>query len=270
MRPTIGCLIRFKNSAATLPQVLERLNAQTIRPDVILGVDTGSTDGSAALIQAAGGEVISWSAAYSHPGTLNFGIQNLHTDLVLILSSHTILEDDDFIERMVGAMEDPRTACVSARWDDDPFYSDAIVWDELLAKGLKFGSIYSNSMGMIRRDSWIVTPFDETLSTAEDYGWAIDQVKRGRVCRRLSLQFGYQRSGHDRTREFADIVFLFARRHKLRVAWLGVRGSLTQWCASLAARQPSPHCDRLKAWLRHFIADVALFIGITPPGFRRT
>lgn len=58
------------------------------------------------------------------------------------------LEDDDAIERMVGALDDPRGACVSAKWDDDPFHSDAVTWDELKAKGLKFGSIYSNSMGM--------------------------------------------------------------------------------------------------------------------------
>lgn len=265
MRPTIGCLIRFKDSATTLPRVLERLHAQTIRPTVILGVDTGSSDGSADLIKAAGGEVISWRAAYSHPAVINFGIQHLHTDFILILSSHTTLEDDDALERMAGALDDPRTACVSAKWDDDPFYSDSITWDELRAKGLKFGSIYSNSMGMIRRESWVVTPFDETLTTAEDYAWAIEQVKRGRVCRRLDLRFDYQRSGHNRDGEFASIVFQFARRHKLPVAWLGVRRSVTQWIASLFSRQPTPHYARLKAWLRYFIEDVALFVGIEAP-----
>lgn len=282
MRPTIGCLIRFKNSALTLPHVLERLQAQTLRPDVILGVDTGSTDGSAELIQAAGGDVITWRAAYSHPATLNHGIQNLHTDLVLILSSHTTLEDDDFIERMAGALDDPRVACVSAKWDDDPFYSDAVTWDELLEKGLKFGSIYSNSMGMIRRESWIVTPFDETLDTAEDYGWAIEQVKRGRVCRRLALRFGYQRNGHDRTREFADIVFTFARRHKLKVVWLGVRRSVMSWLSGLfhVRREDRDlfllHCGRLSAWTRHSMIHAARFIGIEPlrlreqPGFSKT
>jgi glycosyltransferase involved in cell wall biosynthesis len=268
MRPTIGCLIRFKDSAATLPRVLMRLHAQTRRPDVILGVDTGSSDDSAALIQAAGGEIIHWRAPYSHPSVTNFGMRHLHTDLVLILSSHTTLDDDDAIERMVAALADPRVACVSAKWDDDPFYSDAINWEELRTKGLKFGSIYSNSMGMIRRDSWIVTPFDETLPTAEDYAWAIEQVKRGRVCRRLDMRFGYQRSGNNRDGEFASVVFQFARRHQLRVAWLGVRGSIRQWIGSLFSRQPTPHYARLKAWLGHFLVDVSLFIGIEPLQYR--
>ena len=32
----VGVLIRFKNSAATLPAVLAALKAQTIQPDVVL------------------------------------------------------------------------------------------------------------------------------------------------------------------------------------------------------------------------------------------
>ncbi|MFN0075206.1 MAG: glycosyltransferase family 2 protein [Prosthecobacter sp.] len=265
MRPTIGCLIRFKDSATTLPRVLERLQAQTIRPTVILGVDSGSSDGSAELIKAAGGEVISWHAAYNHPAVINFGIQHLHTDFVLILSSHTTLEDDDALERMAGTLEDPRVACVSAKWDDDPFYSDRIAWDELRTKGLKFCSIFSNSMGMIRRESWVVTPFDETLATAEDYAWAVEQVKRGRVCRRLGLHFNYQRSGHNRNGEFANIVFQIARHHKLGVAWLGVRRSLTQWLTGIFSRRQTPHYAHLKAWFGQFIADTTLIIGIETP-----
>ncbi|WP_397385877.1 glycosyltransferase family 2 protein, partial [Prosthecobacter sp.] len=75
MRPTIGVLIRFKNSAATLPRVLQRLQAQTIRPLFILGVDTGSTDDSAALITQAGGRVIAWSQPYHHARVLNYGLK---------------------------------------------------------------------------------------------------------------------------------------------------------------------------------------------------
>ncbi len=253
MRPTIGVLIRFKNSAATLPRVLQRLQAQTIRPLFILGVDTGSTDDSAALITQAGGRVIAWSQPYHHARVLNYGLKHLHTDLVLVLSSHTTLEDDDAVERMLAAFEDPRVACVSAKWDNDPFYSDAITWDELRAKGLKFGSIYSNSMGMIRRKSWETVPFDESLITAEDYAWAIEQLQRGHICKRLALRFGYERSGHDRTFEFAQLVFQFARRYKLRVTWLGVPRSLQQLLRALFMRQPESappalHYERLKAW----------------------
>ncbi len=265
-RPTIGVLIRFKNSAATLPRVLERLKSQTIQPLFILGVDTGSTDNSADLITQACGRVIAWSQPYHHARVLNYGLKQLHTDLVLVLSSHTTLDDDDAVERMLAAFENPLVACVSAKWDDDPFYSDAITWDELRAKGLKFGSIYSNSMGMLRRKAWTAVPFDESLITAEDYAWAIEQVRRGHICKRLSLHFGYERSGHDRTFEFAQLVFQFSRRYKLRVTWLGVQGSIQQLLKTLFNRRPdmpSPalHYERLKAWAMMRFTAVSSFSG---------
>jgi glycosyltransferase involved in cell wall biosynthesis len=248
--PTVGCLIRFKNSASTLPQVLKRLRDQTLPPDTILGVDTGSTDGSADLIRAAGGQVITWTQPYNHSKVLNFGMAHLPTDLALILSSHTTLEDDDALERMVAALAEPRVACVSAKWDDDPFYSDAIGWKEIRQKGLKFGSIYSNSMGMLRRSYWQDTPFDETIPTAEDYAWAMDQLFRGRLCRRLKLHFDYQRSGHSRDYEFARLVFRLARKHRLRVTWLGVRPSVKLLLKKLlsGSSDTAPHSDRLLAW----------------------
>lgn len=249
-RPTLGILIRFANSSATLPDVLQSLKNQTLQPDVILGVDSGSSDGSDALIRQAGGQVISWRQAYEHSKVLNFGTRHLQTDLVLVLSSHTVLEDPETVARMLASMSDPRTACVSLRWDSDPFYSDAIDWRELCAKGVKFGSIYSNSMGMFRRRLWVQHPFDEAIETSEDYAWAVHQLKLGHTCRRLALPFRYRRSGHNRDFEFAKFVFLLGRKHGLKVTWLGLYGTLTAWAKGVFSprSESALHRARLAAF----------------------
>jgi glycosyltransferase involved in cell wall biosynthesis len=249
---TVGVLIRFSNSAETLPDVLAALQRQTLQPNIILGVDSGSKDGSRALIEAAGGKVIEWPHRYEHSVVLNFGIRHLQNDLVLALSSHTVLEHPETLARMAEAMGDPRTACVSLKWDTDPFYSDAIDWRELSAKGLKFGSIYSNSMGMLRRRLWEIHPFDESLDTSEDYAWAIQQLGLGHSCRRLDLPFRYRRSGHNRDFEFAQIVFRFSRKHSLKVSWLGLRATLTAWLRAAFHRDAaeSLHRARLFAFFR--------------------
>ncbi len=241
---TVGVLIRFANSAETLPDVLKALQKQTLQPDLILGVDSGSQDGSRAMIEAAGGKIISWPHRYEHSKVLNHGLCHLETDLVLVLSSHTVLEHPETLARMVEAMSDPRTACVSLKWDADPFYSDAIDWRELSAKGLKFGSIYSNSMGMIRHDLWKALPFDESLLTAEDYAWTLEHLKRHHICRRLTLPFSYQRSGYSRDGEFAKVVFQLAQQHHLRVTWLGVIGAIKEL---LSSHRTSATKDRLLA-----------------------
>ena len=233
-RLTLGVIIRFKDSAATLPGVLDALRSQTVQPDLIVGVNNQSSDQSAALLQSAGARIIDWTEPYRHPRVLNFALRHCPTDLVLIVSSHTILEARDAIEMMVAAMADPRTACASAKWDDDPFYSDAIDWRELEAKGLKFASIYSNSMGILRRSLWEQVPFDESLPTMEDSAWALEQVKRGFICRRLNLAFDYLRGGPSREFTFAVITFQLAARHRLRVTWLGVPGTLRTLFPTLA------------------------------------
>ncbi|MEQ1840646.1 MAG: glycosyl transferase family 2, partial [Verrucomicrobiales bacterium] len=127
-----------------------------------------------------------------------------------------------------------------------------VTWDELLAKGLRFGSIYSNSMGMIRRSLWEERPFDETQLSSEDYAWAIQQIRRGGICRRLDIPFSYQRNGSRRDREFAEVTFRLARRHRLPVAWLGLAGSMRFLAGSLfdggTRRERQPVVDRRKAW----------------------
>ncbi len=246
-------VIRYKNSEATLPAVLEALGRQTGPSFRILGVDTGSTDGSTALLRAGGADIINWEGAYSHPKVLNFGIRHCSSDFVLVLSSHTVLQAPDTLERMLMAMDDPKVACVSGKWDADPFFGDRVDWAKLRTDGMKFGSIYSNSMGMIRRACWLDCPFDETLDICEDYSWAVEQLRRGHVCRRLDFPFDYQRSRNDRHFEMSLDAFKLAKRTGLKLVWLGSRGTAAKLAESLFTGNREgrhEHWGKLRAWFK--------------------
>ena len=232
----LGVLIRFKNSAATLPGVLRALQAQTVRPDFILGVDSGSTDASPGLLTAAGAQLVRWWEPYHHSRVLNFGLAQCPAERVLVLSSHTVLESCDALARLNAALDDPRVACASSPWDDDPYYSDAIEWEELRRKGLKLGSFYSNSFGLLRRKLWEEVPFDESLPTMEDYAWAIEQVRRGRVCRRVNFAFSYQRQANARNFIFTAYAFRLAAQYGLEVRWLGRKASARELLRYMLAR----------------------------------
>jgi hypothetical protein len=255
----LGVLIRFKDSAATLPGVLAALQAQTRQPDLILGIDSGSRDASPALLTAAGAQIERWTDAYHHSRVLNFGLARCPAHRVLVLSSHTVLQSPDALARLDAALDDPRVACASSPWDDDPFYSDAITWEELRGKGLKLGSIYSNSFGLLRRSLWEKLPFDESLPTMEDYAWAIEQVRAGHICRRVRFDFSYQRQANTRDFIFTACAFRLAARHGLRVRWLGRKASIRELLRLSFARssRQSPavraektcHRDRLLASL---------------------
>lgn len=253
-RPTIGVLIRFANSEHTLPTVLQSLGSQTLPPDAILGVASASSDRSREILVRSGARVIEWTGPYHHSRVLNHGCRNLATDLILVLSSHTVLESPRAIETLAACFDDPRVCCASPKWDRDPFYSNDIDWSELVRKGMRFGSIYTNSMGMIRSRCWRETPFDESTDTSEDYAWAVERLKRGDRCRRLELPFSHLRQGSARDREFADFVFAYARRQGLPVTWLGPKGSAALFAKSILTGRPrhewDPVWQRLVAWGR--------------------
>lgn len=253
-KPTIGVLIRFSNSEHTLPTVLQSLRSQTLPPDAIVGVANASSDRSREILTRAGARVIEWTGAYHHSKALNHGFRHLRTDLVLVLSSHTVLESPRLIETLAASFDDPRVCCASPKWDRDPFYTDDVDWTELVGKGMRFGSIYTNSIGMIRRACWVETPFDESIDSSEDYAWALERLKRGDRCRRFSLAFSHLRKGPARDREFADIVFALARRHGLPVTWLGPKGSIALFVKALLTGRPRhewhPVLQRFIAWMR--------------------
>ncbi|GAA5482654.1 glycosyltransferase family 2 protein [Haloferula sargassicola] len=259
--PTVGVVIRFRDSAGTLPEVLRCLQAQTRRPDLLVGVDTGSSDGSAEIIRQAGGRVISWSEAYVHPRVLNFGVEHCPADFILALSSHTALDGPDTIERLADALaRDPELCAVSSPWDGDNYYSCRITWRELQEKGLKFGGIYSNSMGMFRRACWGEFPFDPEQRECEDYAWAVAMLRRGYAVGRLRYPFRHLRQGGTRMDIFAPVAFRLARRHGLKVAWSGAVGTLRalvrhgwRWLRSPAGREQeshfiAAHWTKLRAW----------------------
>lgn len=246
----VAVIIRFKNSAATLPGVLTALAAQTLKPAQIIGVDTGSTDGSDTLILKAGGTVVRWEEAYHHARCLNFGISQCREEAVLILSSHTVLHDPTTLASMLDALKLQGTACVSGKWKLRDDWSDAITWPELERTGLRFCSIYSNSFGMIRRALWEECKFDESIVTMEDYAWALEQVRAGHTCRRLEFRFSYQRSAHNRDYTFAAVTFHLARRHGLRVGWLGRKATVAAIARGILRRGKvslKTHIGRLKA-----------------------
>ena len=253
----IGVLIRFSNSETTLPDVMSALTQQTYQAEEILGITNGSSDDSRQILTESGARVVDWKAPYHHSKVLNSGLSELQTDLVFVLSSHTVLKDRDTLKSLAKTFDDSRVACASLRWDTDPYYSDEIDWDEMEEKGLRFGSIYSNSMGMIRRSFWCETPFDESVHTAEDYAWALEQLRRGNLCRRLDLPFSYQRTGSGRDRAFAEVVFRLSSRYQLPVAWLGPANSLKLLLIQ-STRQDDDHAavrDRLLSWLDHRLRE---------------
>ena len=244
---TLGVVMRFRNSAATLPRVLNALAAQTRKPEVIIGLDNGSTDGSRAMLERRGAHIVDWTQPYHVSRVLNCGLAACATDLVVVLSSHSVLIETDIFARYEAAFANPLVAAASHRYRGVARYRDEIDLTHVQRLGLVRGSIYSNSDGCLRRRYWEESPFDERLGfAAEDYDWALTQLKKGRLIQLLT--FAHE---HIRT-SIPPKLFLktsrdvraIANKHRLALAKWGAGGDLYEplhalyWFAKCLGRDP--------------------------------
>jgi glycosyltransferase involved in cell wall biosynthesis len=217
---TLGILMRFKSSARTLPRVLACLQRQTRQPDLIVGVDNGSRDGSRALLARAGARFVEWPGQYHAAAVLNAGIRACTTDLVLILSAHTLLDDPDALRRYEAAFADPEICAASHRCASfSGLYSDRVDLAEVQAKGMSRASLFSASSGVLRRRHWEELPFDERITrAAEDYDWILGQLARGRALAIVDQPRQYLRRPEARRGlRTSRMVHAIASRHGLRM-----------------------------------------------------
>lgn len=98
MSPTLAVVIPTKNEETYLPRLLEAIDRQTLRPEMVIVADAGSTDATPAISRAHGAKVV----AGGMPGAgRNRGAAAAATDLVFFLDADAILLGDDFFEHAV-------------------------------------------------------------------------------------------------------------------------------------------------------------------------
>jgi glycosyltransferase involved in cell wall biosynthesis len=209
--------------------VLRAIQGQERPPDELVGVDTGSRDGSAELVRRAGGRVVRWTGFYDPGAVLNAGIADCRGDLVMVCSSHSVLVDPATLADLESRFEDPRVSAASLAWDDHPEPGARIDAAALRRVGLRPGSYFSNSMGMLRRDAWMRRPFTTGWPrAAEDYRWAVEEILDGGVVERVQHAYRWLRPPKPWGEAYrvAWLAFWVARRYDLPLHWKGAGGSL--------------------------------------------
>ena len=115
------------NGAAWLPDCLDSIESQTLRPARVVVVDNGSTDGSLELLAERGVEVVELGRNTGFAHAANRGIEAAGGELVALVNTDVVLEPD-WLERMAAALAaHPRAGAVACKMVDlrDP----ALLWD---------------------------------------------------------------------------------------------------------------------------------------------
>jgi len=175
-------VLRFRDHARVLPAVLRALTAQTHRLEVI-GVDTGSRDGSRAIVECAGAKILDLPPErFSYGRAINIGMKVAKSEVVVVLSAHAVLQEAAAIGQLVAALVDRAVAGAYGRLlpgpDLNPFEARNLrTYYDDVPRLQRSETRFTNTFCAIRREVWAKEPFDEEIPGAEDQYW-VARVQR--------------------------------------------------------------------------------------------
>jgi len=239
-RPLASVVIPTCNGAATLPALADALARQRVDfPFEVVAVDSGSTDGSAALLRGRVDRLITIPAGtFDHGATRNSAIEQSRGDLIVLLVQDAVPASDTwlaaltaplradaglagtfarqiprpdasaitrrYLERWAGASATPRIMAVAS----------AAEFEALTPSARLERCTFDNVCSCIRRSVWLNHPFRPT-PIAEDVEWARDVLLAGH--RLAYTPDAVVIHSHDRSAqyEFARTYALHRRLHEL-------------------------------------------------------
>lgn len=233
---SVAAVIPHWNRAELLRAVLENLRAQTRRFDRVIVVDNGSTDGSPAIAESLGAEVIRLPKNIGFAAAVNRGIEHAgDAEWIAILNNDVTLEPQ-WLERLLSSAGDAAFATGKILSARDHSVIDG-TWDEIsrggcayrCGSGAKDGPEW-NQARAIRMASMTAClvrrcVFDQVGLLDERFESYLEDVDFGLRCAKSGLEgmyvpsaVAYHLGSSTLGRWNSDTVRLIARNQKFIVA----------------------------------------------------
>ncbi|MBK9262186.1 MAG: glycosyltransferase [Polyangiaceae bacterium] len=184
----LSVIMRTKNADWVVEQALRALHSQTVRHFELVVIDSGSTDRTLDIVNQFTPRLLRIPPSAYIPGAvLNRAIEVARGDILVFQNSDTVPLNPFALERLVGALDEPRVVASFARqiprpeaatWvrrDYEvsfPAEGDAPPWMPL---SLPFAAM--------RRSAWRKHPFHTAAFGSEDIEWGMWARKNGHLVR---------------------------------------------------------------------------------------
>ena len=186
MGRTISIVVRCLNEERGIARLLSGIAAQTIEPDQVVMVDSGSTDGTLDVARRHKVELHRIDPAdFSFGRSLNRGIAAARGEIAVFASAHVYPVYDTWLEHLTKPFADPDVALAYGRQVGGPTtpYSESQImatWFPAESNQRQDHPFANNANAAIRRSEWEAVPYDENLTGLEDLDWAAKLLERGK------------------------------------------------------------------------------------------
>jgi rhamnosyltransferase len=175
--PSVSLIIRTKNSDRTLDICLKSVFEQSLQPDQIIIVDSGSVDRTLNIAESYGCTVINYpkSIDFNYSLSLNLGINHAKGDYIWILSSHVQLLSRNTLKWMFEYLNESllvKAVSIARTRQRLNNLTECECFERISINRSNFhGNAMYNYCSLIRKSDWRQYPFNENLPTCEDQEW---------------------------------------------------------------------------------------------------
>lgn len=174
----LSIVVRAYNEAEHIERLMIGIGAQTVTPQEVILVDSGSTDDTVATARAYGARVVKVeSTEFTFGRALNRGCDTATGDICVFSSAHVYPVRTTWLEDLVEPLRDDRVVLSYGRQQGN--HKNRFSEHQIFAHWFPVQSVCpqathfcNNANCAIRRSIWESMPYDETLPGLEDLAWA--------------------------------------------------------------------------------------------------
>jgi rhamnosyltransferase len=178
MKPDCSIVIRAYNEEKMIERLLTGIFQQTVKNIQVILVDSGSTDATLEIARKFPVEVVKIQPhEFTFGRSLNKGISEAQSELVVIASAHVYPVYPDWLEKILAPFQEPRVALTygKQRGSETTQFAEQQIFQHWFPEHVQTKQKHpfcNNANAAVRRSLWETHSYDENLPALEDLAWA--------------------------------------------------------------------------------------------------